>query len=106
MSSDYDAAAYEKEQGKPLDLSKGHGPDRSKKPNHITFSDESMYHSKETPGGKWEEKGDKKWHYTPSDYVVKQHGEEKLKKYFKEKEPESVLHLPGRFESMFKLTGF
>ena len=92
---DYDYAAYTKKYGKP-DQSKGqHLTDEFKRPNHITFSDESVYHSDKTPGGKWSEDKDKKWHYTPSDFVLKQHGADKLQKYFKEKEPDATLHLPS-----------
>ena len=90
----YDLAGYINKHGVP-DQSKGqHLTDEFKLPHHVTFSTDSKYSTPETPGGKWEERGDKKWHYTPSDFVLKQHGEEKLKKYFKEKEPDSVLHLP------------
>ena len=32
---------------------KGHLIDMWKKPNHPTFSNESRYHSKQTPGGQW-----------------------------------------------------
>jgi hypothetical protein len=96
MSDDYDLEGYKKKYGEPP---KGqHLTDEFKRPNHITFSDESIYHSNETPGGKWEQK-DSKWHYTPSEHVLKQHGADKLKSYFKKKEPQAVLHLP--FEDAF-----
>ena len=47
----------------------GHYPDTFKKPNHPTFSDESIYHSEATPGGRW--RGNT---YEPSDYVLNQQG--------------------------------
>ena len=94
MADDYDYDAYKKKYGEP-DQSKGqHLTDEFKKPNHITFSTDSVYHSKETPGGTWEKGTDSKWHYSPSDFVVKQHGPEKLQEYFKNNEPDAVLHLP------------
>ena len=66
---DYDMAAYIKKYGAP-DQSKGqHLTDEFKKPNHITFSDESIYHSDETPGGHWE-KQDGQWHFYASDFNV------------------------------------
>lgn len=47
----------------------GHYPDTFKKPNHPTFSDESIYHSEATPGGRW--RGNT---YEPSDYVLNRQG--------------------------------
>lgn len=92
---DYDYVAYEKDNGPIRNMGDQHFPDKYKKPNHITFSNDSIYHSDMTPGGKWEEK-EGKWHYTPSGYVLAQHGEEKLTNYFKDFEPDAVLHLPKR----------
>ena len=47
----------------------GHYPDTFKKPNHPTFSDESIYHSEATLGGRW--RGNT---YEPSDYVINRQG--------------------------------
>ena len=50
--ADYDLRGYWKEN--PGILGAGHGPDTYKKPNHPTFSNESIYHN--TPnqfGGNW-----------------------------------------------------
>jgi hypothetical protein len=95
----YDLAGYINKYGMP-DQSKGqHLTDEFKLPNHITFSTDSKYSTPEAPGGKWEKDKTEKWHYTPSDHVLKQHGAEKLQKYFKEREPDSVLHLPGEEKS-------
>jgi hypothetical protein len=91
----YDMEGYIKKYGEPDQSGGKHLTDEFKLPHHITFSDESIYHSEATPGGKWEKK-DETWHYTPSDFVIQQHGEEKLKKYFDEQEPDSVLHLPEK----------
>jgi hypothetical protein len=46
---DYDYAAAEKAGVQPDE--RGHMPDTFKLPNHITFSDESMYHGDENEGG-------------------------------------------------------
>jgi len=61
---------------------KKHMKDTYKLPNHITFSTDSKYSTPETPGGEWKEVGGK-WHYKPSDYVLKTQGVDKLKWYFK-----------------------
>lgn len=98
QESGYDLAGYINKYGIP-DRSKGHLVDEFKLPHHITFSDESKYSTPETPGGKWRKDESEKWHYTPSDYVLKQHGAEKLQKYFNENEKDSVLHLPGEEKS-------
>jgi hypothetical protein len=40
--------------GKFSETPEAHATDKFKKPNHITFSDESVYHNTENPrGGKW-----------------------------------------------------
>lgn len=49
-------AAYENlpyEEMKQFAESEAHLPDTYKKPNHPTFSNESIYHNKKTQGGKW-----------------------------------------------------
>lgn len=90
---DYDYEGYHRKYGpaKP----DGHYPDEFKLPNHITFSTDSQHHSEATPGGRWE-KANGRWQYTPSDFVLQQHGEEKLRQYFQDNEPEAVLNLPVR----------
>jgi hypothetical protein len=88
----YDLEGYINKYGIP-DRSKGqHLTDEFKLPNHITFSDGSIYHSEKTPGGQWR-KVENKWHYKPSPYVLSIHPKEKLQKYFQEREPDSVLDL-------------
>lgn len=90
----YDLEGYINKYGIP-DQSRGqHLTDEFKLPNHITFSDQSKYHTPETPGGQWKQEQDNKWHYYASPYVVKQQGVDKLMDYFKNREPNSVLHLP------------
>ena len=102
---DYDMEGYVKKYGEPKPDERGHLTDEFKRPNHITFSTGSVYHSKETPGGEWKKKNTQgaevpeddaegKWHYKPSDFVLKQHGAEKLQQYFRDYEPDSILELP------------
>lgn len=68
----------------------GHLPDTYKKPNHPTFSNESKYHSKETPGGKWEQKGNR-WNYYPSKYSVSNYGQDYIKRYLAEDKETDVM---------------
>jgi hypothetical protein len=89
----YDHFPYEEMQAYATDPKK-HLSDRFKMPNHITFSDQSVYHTPETPGGVWSQDENKAWHYTPSAFVVQKQGADKLKQYFAEREPNSILHLP------------
>jgi len=91
----YDLEGYINKYGIP-DQSKGqHLTDEFKLPNHITFSDQSRHSTPETPGGQWKQEGEQ-WHYYASPYVVQQHGADKLTDYFKNRESNSVLHLPGQ----------
>lgn len=75
---------------------RGHGTDRFKKPNHPTFSDQSVYHGTESPwgwtyeGGTW---GDGT--YTPSRRMfVRTHDRERMKEYMDKYEPKTRLILP------------
>jgi hypothetical protein len=45
-----------------------HFSDKYKKPNHITFSEESIYSTPEKPGGKWYKDANGKTHFKPSDW--------------------------------------
>jgi hypothetical protein len=92
---DYDTRGLFKEvKGEPLKT--GHSPDTYKKPNHPTFSNESKYHSSETPGGKWgkDEKGND--FFVASEHNVKMHGEVGLQNYFNKHEKNVILHLPEK----------
>lgn len=67
----------------------GHFSDKYKKPNHPTFSDQSIYNGTESPwgwkyeGGKWTDNT-----YTPSQRMfVRTHNREQMKKYMAEHEP-------------------
>lgn len=48
-----------------------HFVDTYKRPNHPTFSDESIYSTPDTPGGHWHENygGSRRWVYEPSEYT-------------------------------------
>lgn len=72
------------------DPATGHLPDTYKKPNHITFSNESIYSNEKTPGGQWSQT-DGKWQYAPSEYTKKLHGEKAIQSYFQKYEPDSIL---------------
>ena len=92
---DYDMRGYwlSLPSGKSVDG--GHAPDTYKKPNHPTFSIESVYHGTKAPwggvfeGGVW---GDKT--YKPSKSMLQRtHNIERLKAYFKEREPGVLLEV-------------
>jgi hypothetical protein len=69
----------------------GHMPDTYKKPNHTSFSDESIYHGVDGfEGGKWEKINDK-WQFNPSMTNIDIHGAKGLIDYFNEYEPDSDL---------------
>jgi hypothetical protein len=72
------------------DLEPGHGVDTFKKPTHPTFSNESIYSNKDTPGGVW-------WAdntYSPSGWMMSDPERAKyLKQYMKEREPGVKLDL-------------
>ena len=85
----------------------GHGTDLYKKPNHPSFSEESMYHGSPTPsggryvGGKWnipnqaDEALGVKGTFVPSTEMLETtHPPELLERYFKKREPDYDLVLP------------
>ena len=96
--NDYDLRGYWKNEGsKPQG---GHMTDTYKKPNHPTFSNESMYNNAlddaGTPyiGGAWGNEGGMDT-YTPSERMLNDtHGAQRLQQYFKQREPGVQLILP------------
>lgn len=83
--------------GAERDAATGHGSDTWKKPNHPTFSNESIYHdtSDELHGGKWIGGTWGENSFMPSkEMLEKTITTEELKKYFKEVEPWVKLVLP------------
>lgn len=72
----------------------GHLPDRFKKPNHPTFSDESIYSGVEgAQGGHWSQDANGKWTFTPGATNLETFGREGLLNYFQRAEPDSTLSL-------------
>lgn len=75
-----------------FDPQTGHLPDTYKKPNHITFSNESKYNDGKTfVGGQWEEypqatPNGKKWKFKASPQTLSLYGKDYLQKYFSENE--------------------
>jgi hypothetical protein len=73
---------------------RGHGSDRHKKPNHPTFSNESIYHGKNGfEGGHW---GDGT--FTAGKSNLDYYGEEHLRRYMKEVEPGVKLIIPKNLQ--------
>ena len=73
----------------------GHLPDTWKKPNHITFSDQSIYHGiGGNMGGQWAQKSDQSWSFTPSATNLTNTPAADMQKYFKQYETGNELILP------------
>ena len=73
---------------------RGHFTDEFKKPNHPTFSDESMYHGVDgNKGGTWGTK-DGKDTFTPSKTNLDNMSAQDMKDYFATVEPDAQLMLP------------
>lgn len=84
-----------------LALTSGHLPDTYKKPNHPTFSEESIYNGTIDPyggkfaAGRWIGDDENGWSYQPSQRMLSTtHNREAMKQYFAEHEPDSVLVFP------------
>jgi len=77
--------------GKGLqDEKTGHSTDKFKKPNHITFSNQSIYSGKNGyEGGKWGEKD-----FTPGKTNLQFYQPNDLFMYFRQREPNVKLNLP------------
>lgn len=90
---DYDLRGAWKELrgGTMTEDQRGHLGDKYKKPNHITFSTESKYSTEETKGGTWSRGENGRYVYTPSKYVLRRHGAERLRSYFNEYEKSADL---------------
>jgi hypothetical protein len=73
----------------------GHFPDTYKKPNHPTFSDQSIYSGQDGfRGGQWAKQADGSWSFTPSASSLKLHDPQELQSYFSRVEPGNKLNLP------------
>ena len=95
-SDDYDTISAYRDGVTPDD--RGHLPDTYKKPNHITYSDESVYaQQKDAPTpGMWRQDPSGKWGFWASTTNIKNAGGvQKLLDYFNKNEPDATLILPN-----------
>ena len=75
--------------------SRRHLPDQFKRPNHITYSTDSIYADKGPSAGRWEGSDKKGWTFYASPTNIKNAGgSDKLQEYFKTQEPEATLVMP------------
>jgi len=73
---------------------RGHGTDQFKKPNHPTFSNESIYHGKDGHmGGEWITSGGQTL-YNPSPTNLRFRTLPQLQQYFRQVEPDVTLMNP------------
>ena len=96
-SYDYDIRGAWKElkSGSMSEDERGHLGDKYKKPNHPTFSDQSVYNGKDgVAGGTWSEV-DGKTVFTPGRMLSKREAEY-LSDYFRRVEPDVKLNLDGK----------
>lgn len=89
---DYDlrGAWKEMQSGAMQEDDRGHLGDKYKKPNHPTFSNQSIYSNDQNVGGKWEERGGQTI-FTPGRKLSKAEADF-LQRYFAEVEPGVVLN--------------
>lgn len=85
----------------------GHLTDEFKKPNHPTFSSESIYSGKNgEQGGQWSKDKADKWIFKPGASNLKNYGQQGLEDYFKRSEPDSILDMgkpPAELASLYDL---
>jgi hypothetical protein len=97
---DYDLRGYWQQQNfyggeDPLDMSAGRLTDEFKKPNHPTFSTESIWHgSAGNEGGVWEQKPDQSWKFTPGATNHEHYTPDELQSHFDQVEPGNELGVP------------
>jgi hypothetical protein len=91
---DYDMAGYTAKYGQPNQSNGQHLTDEFKLPNHMTFSSESKYSTPDAAGGQWKQENGK-WNFYASPFNLQQHSAEEMQNYFKQVEPNSILHLPA-----------
>lgn len=97
-ADDYDARGFWLEGAASAE--NGHGTDKWKKPNHPTFSTQSIYNGVQSPyggvfeGGVWSEDGST---YTPSSTMLKYtHPLDWLRNYMEKVEPGVLLNMDNR----------
>lgn len=101
---DYDIESYVRENPNAVFDHEGHYPDTYKRPNHPTFSDESIYASEQNPGGHWSERNSlQRWNFSPSAQQIAQPGYiQKAIDYLNNNESEGVTltDSQGRYPSI------
>lgn len=100
--NDYDLESYYNSlKYNPMqDDKEAHLPDTYKKPNHPTFSKNSIYSIPGVQeGGEWNENS-QGWEFTPSDLNLSNMSAEELQNYFYEADPNAKLNLTGRFNKI------
>lgn len=93
---DYDARGFWKSGAKTG--ANDHGTDQFKKPNHITFSDQSMYHGVDGhEGGHWDGSDDEGYTFTPGKTNLENHDISDLTRYWGQNEAPhgNTLNLPS-----------
>lgn len=75
----------------------GHLPDTWKKPNHITFSQESIYSKPDNAGGTWSDAGAGRYAFWASPQNLANTSAPDMSQYFKQNEPDSTLVLPIKY---------
>lgn len=104
---DYDLESYFKslkstmgESGKFNPEANTHLPDTYKKPNHPTFSNESIYSIPGIQeGGEWNE-STSNWEFTPSELNLRNMPAEDMESYFEKADPEAKLNLSKKFNKL------
>lgn len=71
---------------------KGHWLDKYKKPNHPTFSTESVYSNEKTTGGQWKKLADGTWQFTVSPYLMSLYSYDDYINYFKDEPGNTVIY--------------
>lgn len=91
---DYDIQGWWK-QNQDQNLTGGHLTDDWKKPNHPTFSDQSIYHGVDgNNGGTWGKNQDGSWNFSASDTNMQMSDPAELSKYFDKVEPGNTVSFP------------
>lgn len=77
----------------------GHLPDTYKKPNHPTFSNESVYSGKDHGvGGKWAQDDKGKWTFEASEDQLKHISAKEMQEYIRNSDPDTTLVIPSAKE--------
>lgn len=98
--SDYDLRGLFKSNPNQQPSSNLHFPDTYKLPNHITFSDESVYNGQDgNKGGHWGNQNGKSTFQATDQNIKNAGGADKLQDYFNKYEPDSKLILPTSTQS-------